>query len=57
MVVIISIAVEINYMREICVLSLKNRNVKIYGPGKIVVIDKSLFTRCKNNAGRVLPQQ
>jgi hypothetical protein len=24
-----------NYMREICVLSLKSRNVKIGGPGKI----------------------
>lgn len=46
-----------NYMREICVLSLKSCNVKIIGPGKIVKIDKSLFTRRTNNAGRVLPQQ
>ncbi|KAL4097607.1 hypothetical protein QTP88_022351 [Uroleucon formosanum] len=46
-----------NYIREICVLSLKSRNVKIGGPGKIVEIDKSLFTRRKNNAGRVLLQQ
>jgi len=46
-----------NYMREICVLCLKSRNVKIGGPGKIVEIDESLFTRRKNNADTVLPQQ
>jgi len=46
-----------NNMREICVLSLKSRNVKIGGSGKIVEIDESLFTRRKINAGRVLPQQ
>jgi hypothetical protein len=57
MMVIISIDVGINYVREICVVSLKSRNVKIGGPGKIVEIDESLFTRRKNNAGRVLPQQ
>lgn len=33
-----------NYMQEICVLSLKSRNVKIGGPGKIVEIDESFFT-------------
>jgi hypothetical protein len=32
-----------NYMREICVLSLKSRNVKIGGPGKIVEIDESYY--------------
>jgi len=32
-----------NYMREICVLSLKSRNVKIGGPEKIVEIYESFY--------------
>jgi len=47
-----------NYMREVCVHSLLNREHKmIGGEGMIVEIDESLFTKRKNNTGRVLPQQ
>lgn len=47
-----------NYMREICAWDVARANRgKIGGEGKHVEIDESLFTRRKNNAGRVLPQQ
>nr|XP_027203037.1 uncharacterized protein LOC113796938 [Dermatophagoides pteronyssinus] len=40
-----------NYMREVCVKVLAQRNQnKIGGPGKIVEIDESLFTKRKNNS-------
>uniref|UniRef100_A0A7E4V154 DDE_Tnp_IS1595 domain-containing protein n=1 Tax=Panagrellus redivivus TaxID=6233 RepID=A0A7E4V154_PANRE len=47
-----------SYMREVAVHALLQRNKKaIGGPGKIVEIDESLFTKRKNNCGRVLPPQ
>jgi len=47
-----------NYSREVCVINLRVKEIKtIGGKGKIVLIDKILFTKRKNNCGRVLPQQ
>lgn len=47
-----------NFIREVCVDALTKRpSNKIGGPGKIVEVDESLFTKRKNNAGRVLPKQ
>lgn len=46
------------YMREACTHNLLNKpRKKIGGVGKIVEIDESLFTKRKNNAGRILPPQ
>ena len=47
-----------NYMREICAnyLVLKQRKL-IGGPGQVVEIDESLFSKRKSNVGRILPQQ
>ena len=35
----------------------KHKNLKIGGEGHIVEIDESMFTRRKNHAGRIFPQQ
>ena len=44
-------------LRNLCAGWLSTRpNKLISGPGKIVEIDESLFSKRKNNAGRVLPQ-
>ncbi|GIY11682.1 DDE_Tnp_IS1595 domain-containing protein [Caerostris extrusa] len=44
-------------MRELCVLDVENYKKKVGGPDCIVEIDESLFSKRKNNCGRVLPQQ
>ena len=47
-----------SYMREICVYHLLHKPDKmIGGDGLVVEIDESVFTKRKNNMGRVLPQQ
>ena len=46
-----------NCMCELCALDKENKPKKISGPDCIVKIDKSLFTKHKNNCGRVLPKQ
>ena len=46
------------YMRETCIAALMDvEKKKIGGQSKIVEIDESLFSKRKNNVGRVLPQQ
>lgn len=47
-----------NYLREVCEHSLLSRpKKKIGGPNLTVEIDESLFSKRKNHAGRVLPEQ
>lgn len=47
-----------NYLREVCVeVNAEREQKKIGGIGKIVEVDETLYTKRKNNAGRILPQQ
>lgn len=46
-----------NFMREICSWRLQQNQAPIGGPSMIVEVDESLFTKRKNHAGRILPQQ
>ena len=47
-----------SHLREVVSEALiMQDNGKIGGDGMIVEVDEALFTRRKNNAGRVLPQQ
>ena len=47
-----------NYMREICIEALENNPFgMIGGKNKIVEIDETLYTKRKNNCGRILPEQ
>ena len=46
-----------NYLRDICAETLIRNPIVIGGPGMHVEIDESLFSKRKNQAGRVYPQQ
>ena len=46
-----------NYLREVCADQLLKHPMAIGGPGCDVELDESLFSRRKNNSGRVLPPQ
>ena len=46
-----------NFLREICALSLLAIPTIIGGNGLTVEVDESLFSKRKNNVGRILPQQ
>ena len=43
------------YMREVCSEVLRTRKNTIGGPMCTVEVDESLFSKRKNNAGRILP--
>ena len=46
-----------NYLTEMCAWKLQQTNMVIGGANATVEIDESLFSRRKNHAGRILPQQ
>lgn len=46
-----------NYLREVCANSLINSPIFIGGVGQHVEIDEAMFTRRKNNVGRIFPTQ
>jgi transposase-like protein len=46
-----------NYLREVCAAYLLRNPKQIGGLNKTVEIDESLFSRRKNNMGRILPQK
>lgn len=44
-------------MREACADSLLKNNGRVGGVGLTVEVDEALFSKRKNNIGRVLPEQ
>ena len=46
-----------NFIREVCAMVLLANRPVIGGPGLVVEVDESLFSRQKNHQGRMLPQQ
>ena len=46
-----------NFLREVCAQDLIANPPVVGGPGMVVEVDESLFSRRKNHQGRVLPQQ
>jgi transposase-like protein len=46
-----------NYLREVCASSIINQLIIIGGPGEVVEIDESCFSRRKYQVGRIYPTQ
>ena len=45
------------YLREVCAHFLLQRNGTVGGPGFTVEVDEALFSKRKNNVGRIFPEQ